>query len=137
MEFTQGMAAVVTGGASGLGKASAEALAEAGLKVTVAEPRKDKGGGFIAYEWRVEFTFIKDPPNVQLFHKVASFDISPWDKAVTKFSAGFCDVFRIHRGCAKPLDLCTCARFSSGAGTSHKRLKGNHFVEAMNRFNGI
>ena len=35
MKLTQGMAAVVTGGASGLGKASAEALAQAGLKVTI------------------------------------------------------------------------------------------------------
>ena len=35
MELTAGMAAVVTGGASGLGKASAAALAEAGLKVAI------------------------------------------------------------------------------------------------------
>ena len=35
MELTAGMAAVVTGGASGLGKASAAALAGAGLKVAI------------------------------------------------------------------------------------------------------
>ncbi|WP_432201043.1 SDR family oxidoreductase [Erythrobacter sp. W53] len=35
MKLAQGMAAVVTGGASGLGKASAAALAEAGLKVAI------------------------------------------------------------------------------------------------------
>ncbi|HCB79397.1 MAG TPA: 3-hydroxy-2-methylbutyryl-CoA dehydrogenase, partial [Erythrobacter sp.] len=34
MKLADGMAAVVTGGASGLGKASAQALADAGLKVT-------------------------------------------------------------------------------------------------------
>ena len=35
MKLEEGMAAVVTGGASGLGKASATALAEAGLKVAI------------------------------------------------------------------------------------------------------
>ena len=35
MQLTEGMAAVVTGGASGLGKASAKALADLGLKVTI------------------------------------------------------------------------------------------------------
>ncbi|MFW5634420.1 MAG: SDR family NAD(P)-dependent oxidoreductase, partial [Erythrobacter sp.] len=35
MKLEQGMAAVVTGGASGLGRASAAALAQAGLKVAI------------------------------------------------------------------------------------------------------
>ena len=43
MELTQGMAAVVTGGASGLGKASAAALAELGLKVTIFDVNEEAG----------------------------------------------------------------------------------------------
>jgi NAD(P)-dependent dehydrogenase (short-subunit alcohol dehydrogenase family) len=43
MELTQGMAAVVTGGASGLGKASATALAEAGLKVAIFDVNHEAG----------------------------------------------------------------------------------------------
>ena len=43
MELKAGMAAVVTGGASGLGKASASALAEAGLKVTIFDVNEEAG----------------------------------------------------------------------------------------------
>ncbi|OBX19200.1 3-hydroxy-2-methylbutyryl-CoA dehydrogenase [Erythrobacter sp. QSSC1-22B] len=43
MELTQGMAAVVTGGASGLGKASAGALAQAGLKVAIFDVNREAG----------------------------------------------------------------------------------------------
>ena len=43
MELTQGMAAVVTGGASGLGKASAQALADLGLKVTIFAVNEEAG----------------------------------------------------------------------------------------------
>ena len=43
MELKAGMAAVVTGGASGLGKASANALAEAGLKVTIFDVNEEAG----------------------------------------------------------------------------------------------
>ncbi|MBQ94924.1 MAG: 3-hydroxy-2-methylbutyryl-CoA dehydrogenase, partial [Actinobacteria bacterium] len=43
MELTHGMAAVVTGGASGLGRASAEALAQAGLKVTIFDIDEEAG----------------------------------------------------------------------------------------------
>ena len=43
MELTAGMAAVVTGGASGLGKASAAALAEAGLKVAIFDINEEAG----------------------------------------------------------------------------------------------
>ncbi|MEO0058055.1 MAG: hypothetical protein RIT17_1528, partial [Pseudomonadota bacterium] len=35
MKLEPGMAAVVTGGASGLGKASAKAFADAGMKVAI------------------------------------------------------------------------------------------------------
>lgn len=43
MQLTEGMAAVVTGGASGLGKASASALAEAGLKVAIFDVNEEAG----------------------------------------------------------------------------------------------
>lgn len=43
MKLEQGMAAVVTGGASGLGKASAQALAEAGLKVAIFDINDEDG----------------------------------------------------------------------------------------------
>ena len=43
MKLTPGMAAVVTGGASGLGKASAKALAEAGLKVAIFDINDEAG----------------------------------------------------------------------------------------------
>jgi NAD(P)-dependent dehydrogenase (short-subunit alcohol dehydrogenase family) len=43
MELTEGMAAVVTGGASGLGKASASALAQAGLKVAIFDVDQEAG----------------------------------------------------------------------------------------------
>lgn len=43
MKLSEGMAAVVTGGASGLGKASASALAEAGLKVAIFDVNREAG----------------------------------------------------------------------------------------------
>ncbi|WP_298023484.1 SDR family oxidoreductase [uncultured Parasphingopyxis sp.] len=43
MKFDQGLAAVVTGAASGLGKASAEALAGAGFKVAVFDVNEEGG----------------------------------------------------------------------------------------------
>lgn len=43
MELTAGMAAVVTGGASGLGMASATALAQAGLKVAIFDVNEEAG----------------------------------------------------------------------------------------------
>lgn len=43
MQITKGIAAVVTGGASGLGYASAKALAEAGAKVAIFDMNAEKG----------------------------------------------------------------------------------------------
>ena len=43
MKLEAGIAAVVTGGASGLGKASAQALADAGLKVAIFDINDDAG----------------------------------------------------------------------------------------------
>ncbi len=43
MKITSDMAAVVTGGASGLGRATAEALARAGMKVAIFDLNADKG----------------------------------------------------------------------------------------------
>ncbi|WP_128893372.1 SDR family oxidoreductase [Erythrobacter sp. HKB08] len=43
MDFSQGHAAVITGGASGLGQASARALAEAGFKVAIFDINDEAG----------------------------------------------------------------------------------------------
>ena len=43
MKLTKGMAAIVTGGASGLGKASAKALSDLGLKVTIFDIAEKTG----------------------------------------------------------------------------------------------
>ena len=43
MELSEGLAAVVTGGASGLGKASASVLAQAGLKVAIFDLNREAG----------------------------------------------------------------------------------------------
>ena len=43
MQINNSLAAVVTGGASGLGKASAEALAGAGIKVAIFDINEEAG----------------------------------------------------------------------------------------------
>ena len=43
MELNSSIAAVVTGGASGLGEATARALAKHGIKVAIFDMQKDKG----------------------------------------------------------------------------------------------
>ena len=43
MKLEAGLAAVVTGGASGLGKASAQALSEAGFKVAIFDVNDEAG----------------------------------------------------------------------------------------------
>jgi NAD(P)-dependent dehydrogenase (short-subunit alcohol dehydrogenase family) len=43
MHFDTSTSAVVTGGASGLGQASAEALAAAGIKVTIFDLNEERG----------------------------------------------------------------------------------------------
>ena len=43
MIISEGTSAVVTGGASGLGRASAEALAAAGVKVTIFDLNEEVG----------------------------------------------------------------------------------------------
>ena len=43
MELNSSIAAVITGGASGLGEATARALAKHGVKVAVFDLQKDKG----------------------------------------------------------------------------------------------
>ncbi|MCX7864261.1 MAG: SDR family oxidoreductase [Novosphingobium sp.] len=46
MEITSSLAAVVTGGASGLGRASAKALADAGVKVAIFDINEEAGQAF-------------------------------------------------------------------------------------------
>jgi NAD(P)-dependent dehydrogenase (short-subunit alcohol dehydrogenase family) len=46
MQITKGMAAIVTGGASGLGRASAQALADAGFKVAIFDLNEAAGEEF-------------------------------------------------------------------------------------------
>ena len=48
MKLENGMAAVVTGGASGLGRASAEALAAQGLKVAIFDMNEETGAAVAA-----------------------------------------------------------------------------------------
>src|SRR5215472_7445502 len=44
MELNGSVAAVITGGASGLGEATARALASQGVKIAIFDLQKDKGG---------------------------------------------------------------------------------------------
>ncbi|MDG2003597.1 MAG: SDR family NAD(P)-dependent oxidoreductase, partial [Novosphingobium sp.] len=46
MEINNSLAAVVTGGASGLGRASAKALADAGVKVAIFDISEEAGEEF-------------------------------------------------------------------------------------------
>ena len=46
MQITPGLAAIVTGGASGLGRASAKALADAGFKVAIFDLNEEAGEAF-------------------------------------------------------------------------------------------
>jgi NAD(P)-dependent dehydrogenase (short-subunit alcohol dehydrogenase family) len=43
MQINEGMAAIVTGGASGLGEATTRALSAAGAKVTIFDMNEDRG----------------------------------------------------------------------------------------------
>jgi len=56
MKVIKGLAAIVTGGASGLGAATAEMLAEAGAKVTIFDMNEEAGQ---AHAKKISGTFIK------------------------------------------------------------------------------